>query len=136
MLARQWSRRSFLEMGIGATTALSWGRLHAQSDPLASLSIKQASDLLRQRQASSVDLTKECLQRIDQFNARLNAFVTITSDDALATAREMDRELRAGKWRGALHGIPVALKDNIDTRGIKTTAASELFKDRVPIGGR
>jgi aspartyl-tRNA(Asn)/glutamyl-tRNA(Gln) amidotransferase subunit A len=131
-LAQQWSRRSFLEMGIGATTALSWRRLHAESVALASLSIRQASELLRQRQASPVDLTKACLERIDKFNAGLNAFVTVTSDEALATARDMESEQRRGKWRGVLHGIPVALKDNIDTRGIRTTAASELFRDRVP----
>jgi aspartyl-tRNA(Asn)/glutamyl-tRNA(Gln) amidotransferase subunit A len=132
MLAQQWSRRSFLEIGIGATTALSWRRLHADSVALASLSIKQASDLLRQRQTSPVDLTKACLERIDKFNSALNAFVTVTADEALATARDMEIEQRRGKWRGVLHGIPVALKDNIDTRATRTTAASELFKDRVP----
>lgn len=132
MSEQQWSRRHFLAMGIGASTALTWKRLHAESVDFASLSIKKASDLLQRRKASSIDLTKACLERIDKFDAALNAFITVTPDRALATAREMDSEQRRGKWRGPLHGIPVALKDNIDSRGIRTTAASELFKDRVP----
>jgi aspartyl-tRNA(Asn)/glutamyl-tRNA(Gln) amidotransferase subunit A len=72
------------------------------------------------------------LERIDKYNPSLNAFVTVTANEALATAREMGTDIRRGKWRGPLHGIPVALKDNIDTAGIPTTAASELFKDRTP----
>ena len=62
----------------------------------------------------------------------MNAYITITREQALASAREMADEQRRGKWRGPLHGIPIALKDNIDTAGIHTTAASELFKDRIP----
>jgi hypothetical protein len=58
--------------------------------------------------------------------------ITVTRTEALAAAREMEAEQRRGKWRGPLHGIPIALKDNMDTAGIRTTAASELFKDRVP----
>jgi Asp-tRNA(Asn)/Glu-tRNA(Gln) amidotransferase A subunit family amidase len=79
-----------------------------------------------------VDLANVCLERIDRYNPSLNAFVTVTVDQALATAREMEAEQSRGKWRGPLHGIPVALKDNIDTAGIPTTAASELFKERTP----
>jgi len=66
-----------------------------------------------------------------QYNPSINAFITITREQALAAAREMEAEQRAGKWRGPLHGIPIALKDNIDTAGIRTTAASGVFKDRV-----
>ena len=63
----------------------------------------------------------------------INALITITPEQALAAAREIEAEQRAGKWRGPLHGIPIALKDNIDTAGIRTTAASGVFKDRVPM---
>jgi aspartyl-tRNA(Asn)/glutamyl-tRNA(Gln) amidotransferase subunit A len=88
--------------------------------------------LLRRKAASPVDLTQACLKRIERYNSTLNAFITVTSEQALGAAREMEAEQRRGKWRGTLHGIPIALKDNIDTAGIRTTAASELFKDRVP----
>jgi aspartyl-tRNA(Asn)/glutamyl-tRNA(Gln) amidotransferase subunit A len=103
-----------------------------QSQDLAALTLKQASQLLRQKAASPVDLTQACLKRIERYNPALNAFITVTIDQALKTAREMEAEQRRGKWRGPLHGIPIALKDNIDTSGILTTAASGLFKDRVP----
>jgi aspartyl-tRNA(Asn)/glutamyl-tRNA(Gln) amidotransferase subunit A len=72
------------------------------------------------------------LDRIDAYNSSLNAFITVTRDQAMEAARAMEGELLRGKWRGPLHGIPIALKDNIDTAGIRTTAASELFKDRIP----
>ena len=72
------------------------------------------------------------MKRIDQYNPSINAFITIAREQALAAAREMEAEQQRGKWRGPLHGIPVAFKDNIDTAGIRTTGASGLFKDRVP----
>jgi len=99
---------------------------------LTSLTLKEASDLLRSKAASPVDLTQACLKRIESFDSKLNTFITITKEEALKHAREMEAELHQGKWRGPLHGIPIALKDNIDTAGTRTTAASGLFKDRVP----
>src|ERR1700722_9096859 len=99
---------------------------------LASLTLKEASELLRSKAASPVDLTQACLKRVESFNSKLNAFITITKEEALKRAREMEAELHQGKWRGPLHGIPIALKDNIDTAGTRTTAASGLFKDRLP----
>src|SRR5665213_3179079 len=99
---------------------------------LTSLTLKEASDLLRSKSVSPVDLTQACLKRIESFDSKLNTFITITKEEALTRAREMEAELHQGKWRGPLHGIPIALKDNIDTAGTRTTAASRLFKDRVP----
>src|SRR5262245_42704266 len=124
------SRREFLKAGLvaAASTLPTFG---ASEDP-ATFTLKQASDLIRRRDVSPVELTEACLKRIDAYNPSLNAFITITRDQALASAREMEAELKKGKWRGPLHGIPVALKDNIDTGGIRTTAASGVFKDRVP----
>lgn len=104
----------------------------AQPSDLASLSLKEASELLRHKAASPVELTQECLKRISTYNASLNAFITVTADQAMKSARAMEVEQRRGRWRGPLHGIPLALKDNIDTAGIRTTAASELFKERIP----
>jgi aspartyl-tRNA(Asn)/glutamyl-tRNA(Gln) amidotransferase subunit A len=96
------------------------------------MTLKSASDLVRTKAASPVELTRACLKRIESYNAKLNAFITVTNEQALADARELEAEQQRGKWRGPLHGIPIALKDNIDTAGIRTTAASELFKDRIP----
>ena len=130
MRDRTPSRRDFLAAGAAAAVFLTPAA--AQSADLTSLTLKQASDLVQRRTASPVDLTQACLKRIDQYNPAVNAFITVAREQALATAREREDELRRGKSRGPLHGIPIALKDNIDTAGIRTTGASELFKDRIP----
>ena len=95
-------------------------------------SIRQISELLRKGSLSPVELTEDCLARIEKLNPRLNAFITVTADPARAQARTAEAEIRRGNWRGPLHGIPLALKDLIDTAGVRTTAASSLFKDRIP----
>ena len=95
-------------------------------------SIGETSELLRKRELSPVDLTKHCLERIEKLNPVLNAFITVTVELALAQARAAEAEILRGHWRGPLHGIPLGLKDLIDTAGVHTTAASALFKDRVP----
>ncbi len=95
-------------------------------------SILETSELLRQGSVSPVELTNDCLARIERLNPKLNAFITMTADAALAAARQAEAEIRRGDWRGPLHGIPLALKDLIDTAGVSTTAASLLCKDRVP----
>jgi len=102
------------------------------TDELANLELNQAATLIQQKKVSPVQLTETCLSRIEARNPLLNAFITVTPDSALAQAREAEAELQRGMWRGPLHGIPVALKDLIDTAGIVTTAGSALFKDRVP----
>ncbi|HEV2201939.1 MAG TPA: amidase [Bryobacteraceae bacterium] len=126
------TRRKFLAAGSIAAAGLASKAARGDSQDLADLTLKKASELLRTKAASPVELTQACLKRIESYNRPLNAFITITSEQALAAAREAEAEQRRGKWRGPLHGIPIALKDNIDTAGIRTTAASELFKDRVP----
>src|SRR5262249_52660916 len=65
-------------------------------------------------------------------NSKLNAFITVTADSALAEARAAEADIQRGRWKGPLHGIPIALKDLVDTAGVRTTAASGVFKDRVP----
>jgi aspartyl-tRNA(Asn)/glutamyl-tRNA(Gln) amidotransferase subunit A len=77
-------------------------------------------------------LTRACLNRVEQLNPRLHAFITVTADSALAQAREAEAEIQRGRWKGPLHGVPVAIKDLVDTAGVRTTAASALFQDRVP----
>ena len=101
-------------------------------DDLCGLSIAEAAELVRTRKVSPVELTEACLSRIEKLNASLNAFITVTADSARAEARQAEVEVHRGEWRGPLHGIPIALKDLFDTAGVKTTGASELFKERVP----
>jgi aspartyl-tRNA(Asn)/glutamyl-tRNA(Gln) amidotransferase subunit A len=124
------TRREFLATGFAAA-AIPISAL-ADSRDVATLTLKQASDLIRRRDVSAVELTEACLRRIDSYNPALNAFVTIAREQALETARRLDSERQRNAWRGPLHGIPVAFKDNIDTAGIRTTGASALFKDRIP----
>ena len=95
-------------------------------------SILETSKLLRSRQVSPIELTRECLARIEELNPKLNAFITVTADSALDEARQAEAEIQHGEWRGPLHGIPLALKDLIDTAGVLTTAASAVFKERIP----
>jgi aspartyl-tRNA(Asn)/glutamyl-tRNA(Gln) amidotransferase subunit A len=102
------------------------------ADTLAMLTLAEAAGRLKAGTATSVELVNACLARIDVYNPKINAFITVTRDGALAQAKTLDAERRAGKTRGALHGIPIALKDNIDTAGVRTTAASAVYDDRVP----
>ncbi len=95
-------------------------------------SLNDASRLVRSKKVSPVELTQECLRRIEQLNPKLNAFITVTAASALVEARTAEAEIQRGRWKGPLHGIPIALKDLVDTAGVRTTAASGLFRDRVP----
>ncbi|HXC70472.1 MAG TPA: amidase [Pyrinomonadaceae bacterium] len=99
---------------------------------MTEITIAEAADLLRRKQISPVELTTSCLDRIEELNPTVNAFITVMHDSALVQAREAEDEIRAGNWRGPLHGIPIGLKDLIDTAGVKTTCASALFAERVP----
>jgi aspartyl-tRNA(Asn)/glutamyl-tRNA(Gln) amidotransferase subunit A len=123
----EMNRRGFLAAGLGAAEfAL------GETPDLAGMTLRKASDSIRTRAVSSVELTRACLSRIEKLQPLLNAFITINAEQALADAQLLDGELQRRKWRGPFHGVPIALKDNIDTAGVRTTAASELFKDRVP----
>jgi aspartyl-tRNA(Asn)/glutamyl-tRNA(Gln) amidotransferase subunit A len=94
--------------------------------------ICELSRKLRDRDISPVELTQHCLVLIEKLNPTLNAFITVTADRALERARVAEREIFRGDYRGPLHGIPIGLKDIVDTAGVRTTAASALFKDRIP----
>ncbi len=95
-------------------------------------SIEVLSRRLHAGQVSPVKVVEACLQRIGSLNPKLNAFITVVGTDARDQATAAEAEIKAGRWRGALHGIPVAVKDFFDTAGVRTTAGSEHFKDRVP----
>ena len=87
---------------------------------------------IRKQEVSPVEVVNACLMRIERINPKLNAFITVLADQVREDARVAESEIKAGKWRGPLHGIPVGIKDFYDTAGIKTTAAFEHFKDRMP----
>src|SRR5712691_9372017 len=125
----QITRRGFALSVASALAARGQG-----SEDLAALSLTEASARIRARSVTPTQLTEACLARIDTYNPMLNAFITVLREQSRKQAHELDAEQSSGKLRGPLHGIPIALKDNIDTAGIRTTAASELFKDRVPSG--
>lgn len=95
-------------------------------------SITEVSELIREKQVSPIDLVTGCLDKIERLNPTLNAFITVTSEQALNEAETAERDINKGNWKGPLHGIPIGIKDFFDTAGIKTTAAFAAFKDRVP----
>ena len=99
---------------------------------LSFLSLTEAAERIRTRAVSPVEITHACLQRIEQLDPRLRAFITVTAESALEEARRAEAAIGRGEWKGPLHGIPVALKDLIDTAGVRTTAASQQFAGRVP----
>jgi aspartyl-tRNA(Asn)/glutamyl-tRNA(Gln) amidotransferase subunit A len=94
--------------------------------------ISELAPRLRQKEVSPLELTRDCLGRIEKLNPALNAFITVTAESALAEALAAEKEISRGEWRGPLHGIPIALKDLIDTAGTRTTAASALYQTRLP----
>lgn len=98
---------------------------------LAFLSIEQAAKLLRRREISPIELVDTALARIER-NPSLHAFLTVVAKQARTHAQRAEREIRRGDWRGPLHGIPISLKDNFWTRGIRTTAGSKILSDFVP----
>ena len=95
-------------------------------------SIAEVSGAVRQNRVSSVALVQSCLQRVQELQPTLDAFITVLAKEALEDAKRAEQEIKAGNWKGPLHGIPVGIKDFFDTAGIKTTAASAQFQNRVP----
>ena len=131
------SRRAFLRTTAGAFAGslvplTSAGAAERGAADFLTLGIRDASELIRRRKLSPLELTRAYLARIERLNPELNAFITVTADAALTEARTAEADVMRGMWRGALHGIPIALKDLLDTAGIRTTAASRVFADRVP----
>jgi aspartyl-tRNA(Asn)/glutamyl-tRNA(Gln) amidotransferase subunit A len=104
---------------------------HSESE-LAFLSIEQAACLLRRKKISPVDLVEAALVRIERFNPRINAFITVVADRARRDARLAEKTIRKGRAPSLLCGIPISLKDNFCTRGIRTTAGSAILSDFVP----
>jgi aspartyl-tRNA(Asn)/glutamyl-tRNA(Gln) amidotransferase subunit A len=99
---------------------------------LTSLTLSEAAAMISRGELSSVELTGAHLQRIEALNPSLNCFITVTPEIALQQASEAEEAILHGGYRGPLHGIPIALKDLYETRGVRTTAGSKFFADCVP----
>lgn len=138
-----FSRRQFSKTLAGGSAALALETFSplprmefvadaVNSDQIAGLTLTEAARQIRSGAVTSTALTQACLERIRVYNPKVDAFITVMTEFALAQSAQMDREQKAGKFRGPLHGIPIALKDNIDTAGVRTTAASKVYDDRVP----
>lgn len=98
---------------------------------LYELTVKEASELLQKSEISSVELTQAVLDRIDEMEPEINAFITVTDDTALTKAAQIDADRKAGKKLSKLAGIPYSLKDIFNTKGIRTTAGSKMLEDFV-----
>ena len=127
----KFSRRKFLQAGIGTAATLR-STARGTRDDLPFLSISELSGLMRTRKISPVEVTSVMLDRIEKLNPILNAYVTVTADLAMKSAQEAEREIQRGKWRGPLHGVPIALKD---LYGLPTISVPCGFtRNGLPIG--
>jgi aspartyl-tRNA(Asn)/glutamyl-tRNA(Gln) amidotransferase subunit A len=109
-----------------------WLETEFVTDELCYLSIAQAGTLLKSRQLSPVELTNAFLGRIAKVDSRIHSFLLVTAEEALRQAKAAEVEISAGRYRGPMHGIPIGLKDLIETAGIRTTAHSRVLIDYVP----
>jgi aspartyl-tRNA(Asn)/glutamyl-tRNA(Gln) amidotransferase subunit A len=130
------TRRKFCQIFAAAsTTAIcrsGHGLASSTEEHLTALSLKDVSGMIAAGQVTPTQLTAACLQRIRVYNPKLEAFITVLADQALTQAKVLDHEQQAGRLRSPLHGIPIAVKDNMDTAGTRTTAGSAVLDDHVP----
>ena len=96
------------------------------------LTASELSKLMAAKEVSPVEATEAYLDRIEALDAKYRAYVTVTADVALAAAKQAEQEIAQGNYRGPMHGVPVAVKDQMYTQGIVTTGGSPVFKDFVP----
>jgi len=96
------------------------------------LTATELSKLMAAKEVSPVEATEAYLERIEALDGKYRAYVTVTADAALAAAKQAEQEIAQGNHRGPMHGVPVAVKDQINTQGILTTGGSPVFKDNIP----
>ena len=129
-------RRTFTRLAATSAIACASGiraeAVSGEDSGLAMLTIAEASARIRRRDVTSLALTDACLARIAIYDPKLDAFITVATEQARQQAQALDTEIDSGKYRGPLHGIPIALKDNIDTANLRTTGGSALFAANVP----
>ena len=100
--------------------------------PLHYRTISEVSALLRDKEISSVELTQHMLSRIGDLDKRLKSYATVMSDSAVEQARIAEEEISSGRYRGPLHGVPIAVKDLCYTRGVRTMGGCKVLKDHIP----
>ncbi|HDM32627.1 MAG TPA: amidase, partial [Deltaproteobacteria bacterium] len=102
------------------------------SEEIGYMSATRMLNAYREKELSPVEVVDAILKRIEEINPKINAFVTLLADEAMDSAKKAERDILEGKPIGALHGIPVSIKDNIFTKGIRTTFGSKLYENLIP----
>ena len=100
--------------------------------PLYYKTITEIAELIASKQLSPVELTTAMLQRIELLDDQLKSYVTVMADHAMAAARKAEQEISAGKYRGVLHGVPIAVKDLCFTKGVRTMGGAKVLENHVP----
>src|SRR4051794_15775312 len=118
-------RREFLMLGLSSAAVPLWSRGQAPPD-LTAMDLRQAAEMIRKKSVSPVELTRSCLDRIERLNPAINAYITVMAEQAMAQAKVLESEQHRGLLRSKLHGIPIGLKDLVDTAGVRTTAGSAV----------
>jgi aspartyl-tRNA(Asn)/glutamyl-tRNA(Gln) amidotransferase subunit A len=141
-IGKKIDRRTFLKStltaGAGLAVAASMGNLawaKSHSDPdLADLSLYEQSKMIHAGEITSQGLVEIYLDRIKKYDGSngVNAYITVASDSALKTAEELDESAKSKNFRGPLHGLPIAIKDNLDTSDIRTTGGSNILAKWIP----
>ena len=96
------------------------------------ISATELAFLIKTGEVSPVEATEAYLERIRQIDGQLNSYITVTTDRAISDARRAEQEIKSGRYRGPMHGMPIAIKDQIYTKGILTTGGSTILRDFVP----
>ena len=119
-------------MGLNSPSLNSRIQLVMEKAQLPFLSATELSALIKSREVSPVEATEAYLDRIEDVDGKLNSYSTVCRDEALAEARRAQEEIDSGSYRGPMHGVPVAVKDQFNTKGIRTTGGSTILEDLVP----
>ena len=136
--ASRWDPASIPGAQIGAkqdrfvTTNRPSRPLPTKEEDIAYAGITDLASWIKSKQLTSERLTTICLNRLERFQPRINAVITLTRDLALQQARKADQEIQRGQYKGPLHGIPWGAKDLLDTKGIPTTYGAEPYRNRIP----